>query len=126
MPWKIAIEGVDEFGLAHCSEMEIKKDFDRLSSGEIGFSVEDGKVIMAHLQVVVVQQQCETCVWTKRFCADCGTFRCIKDYSKRAIRTVFGRVEVKNPRLLSCQRCLPFAAHRSFCGNSARIRQHLN
>ena len=83
MQWKITIEGVDELGTAHRAEMEIKKDFDRLNSGEIGFSVEDGKVIMAQLQAIVVRQQCETYVWTKRFCADCETFRCIKDYSKR-------------------------------------------
>ena len=117
MQWKITIEGVDEFGTAHCAEMEIKKDFDRLSSGEIGFSLDDGKVIMAHLQAIVVRQQCETYVWTKRFCADCETFRCIKDYTKRSIRTVFGRVEVKNPRILSCQRCLP-----AFCSASVVLR----
>ena len=29
------------------------------------------------------------------------------DYSKRKIRTVFGCVEVRNPRILNCQRCLP-------------------
>jgi hypothetical protein len=116
MQWKVTIEGVDEFGTAHRSEIEITKDFDRLSFGEIGFSVEDGKVIMAHLQSVIVQQRCETYVWTKRFCADCETFRGIKDYTKRAIRTVFGRVEVKNPRILSCQRCLP-----AFCSASVAM-----
>ena len=60
MQWKITIEGVDELGSAHRAEMEIKKDFDRLDSGEIGFSVEDGKVIMARLQAAVVRQLCET------------------------------------------------------------------
>jgi hypothetical protein len=118
MQWKITIEGVDEFGTAHRAEMEIKKDFDRLSAGEIGFSVEDGKVIMARLESVVVRQQCETYVWTKRFCVDCEIFRCIKDYTKRAIRAVFGRVEVKNPRILSCQRCLP-----AFCSASVVLRE---
>jgi hypothetical protein len=52
---------------------------------------------MAHLQAIVVRQLCETYVWTKRFCVDCETFRCIKDCSKRTVRTVFGRVDVKNP-----------------------------
>ena len=60
MQWKITIEGVDKFGTAHRAEMEIKKDFDRLNMGEIGFPVEDGKVIIAHLQAIVVQQQCDT------------------------------------------------------------------
>jgi hypothetical protein len=42
-----------------------------------------------------------------RFCTDREGFRRIKDYSKRKIRTVFGCVEVRNPRLMNWQRCLP-------------------
>ena len=95
MQWKIVLEGTDEFGSAHRSELTIDKDLERLSAGEIGFSVEDGKAIMAHLQQVVVNQQCEAYVLTSRFCTDCEGFRRIKDYSKRKIRTVFGCVEVQ-------------------------------
>jgi hypothetical protein len=47
---------------AHRSELTIDKDMERLSAGEVGFSVEDGKAIMAHLQQVVVKQQCEAYV----------------------------------------------------------------
>ena len=107
MRWKIVLEGTDEFGSAHRSELTIDKDLERLSAGEIGFSVEDGKTIMAHLQQVVVNQQCEAYVLTSRFCMDCERFRRIKDYGKRKIRTVFGCVEVRNPRIMNCQRCLP-------------------
>ena len=78
MRWKIVLEGTDEFGSAHRSELTIDKDFERLSAGEIGFSVEDGKAIMAHLQQVVVNQQCEAYVLTSRFCTDCEGFRRIK------------------------------------------------
>lgn len=45
MRWKIVLEGTDEFGSAHRSELTIDKDLERLSAGEIGFSVEDGKAI---------------------------------------------------------------------------------
>jgi hypothetical protein len=107
MRWRIVLEGTDEFGLAHRSELTIDKDMERVSAGEIGFSIEDGKTIMAHLQQVVVNQQCEAYVLTSRFCTDCERFRQIKDYGKRKIRTVFGRVEVRNPRIMNCQRCLP-------------------
>ena len=107
MRWKIVLEGTDEFGSAHRPELTIDKDMKRLLAGEIGFSVEDGKAIMAHLQQVVVNQQCEAYVLTSRFCTDCEGFRRIKDYSKRKIRTVFGCVEVRNPRIMDCQRCLP-------------------
>ena len=71
MRWKIVLEGTDEFGSAHRSELTIDKDLERLSAGEIGFSVEDGKAIMAHLQQVVVNQQCEAYVLTRRLCTDC-------------------------------------------------------
>ena len=40
MQWKIVLEGTDEFGSAHRSELTIDKDMERLSAGEIGFSVE--------------------------------------------------------------------------------------
>jgi hypothetical protein len=114
MRWKIVLEGTDEFGSTHRSELEIDKDVERPSAGEIGFSVEDGKAIMAHLQQVVVNQQCEAYVLTSRFCMDCEGFRRVKDYSKRKIRTVFGCIEVRNPRSMNCQRCLPhFCAART-------------
>jgi hypothetical protein len=85
----------------------IDKDLERVSAGEIGFSIEDGKAIMAHLPQVIVKQQCEAYVLTSRFCMDCESFRRVKDYSKRKVRTVFGCVEVRNPRIMNCQCCLP-------------------
>ena len=127
MRWKIVLEGTDEFGSAHRSELTINKDLERVSAGEIGFSVEDGKIIMAHLQQVVVSQQCHAYVLASRFCADCEGFRRIRDYSRRKIRTVFGCVEVRNPRILNCQRGCPiFAPPGQSCAISARIRRRPN
>jgi hypothetical protein len=34
----------------HRAELVITKDFGRLCGGEVGLSIDDGKVIMAHLQ----------------------------------------------------------------------------
>lgn len=107
MQWKIILEGRDEFGSTDRSELTIDKDLTRLSAGEIGFSVEDGKAIMAHLQQTVVKRQCEAYVLINRFCMNCESLRRIKDYSKRKIRTVFGCVEVRSPRIMNCQHCLP-------------------
>jgi hypothetical protein len=68
MRWKIVLEGTDEFGSArHRSELTIDKNLERLSAGEIGFSVEDGKAIMAHLQQVVVNQQWEALRFSEPF-----------------------------------------------------------
>ena len=124
MRWTITIEGTDEFGAAHRSVIALEKDLNSLMAGAVGFSIEDGKTIMAHLQQVVVKQQCEAYVLVRRFCMDCERFRRIKDYSKRKIRTVFGCVEVRNPRILNCQRCVPnfrdaSAVLRDFCPDQA-------
>ncbi len=117
MRWTITIEGTDQFGAAHRSEIALEKDLNSLTAGAVGFSIEDGKAIMAHLQQVIVKQQCEAYVLARRFCMDCERFRRIKDYGKRKIRTVFGCVEVRNPRILNCQRCLPH-----FCDASVVLR----
>ena len=124
MRWKITIEGMDEFGGRDIAEVVIEKEFKRLSKGEIGLSISDGKTIMACLQQLVVKQQCEAYVLTSRYCSDCETFRRIKDSGKRKIRTVFGRVEVSNPRIMNCRRCLPYffdasAVLRDICPDQA-------
>ena len=64
-----------------------------------------------------MKQQCEAYVLTSRYCTDCQTFRRIKDYGKRKIRTVYGPVEVSNPRIMNCRRCVPY-----FCDASAVLR----
>jgi hypothetical protein len=120
MRWTITIEGTDEFDAAHRSDIAPENDLNSLTAGAVGLSIEDGKTIMAHLQQVIVKQQCETYVLVRRFCMDCERFRRIKDYNKRKIRTVFGCVEVRNPRILNCQRCVPYfraasAVLRDFC-----------
>jgi hypothetical protein len=117
MRWKITIEGMDEFGGRDTAEVVIEKEFSRLARGEIGLTLFDGKTIMACLQQLVVRQQCEAYVLTSRYCTDCQMFRRIKDSGKRRIRTVYGRVEVSNPRIMNCQRCLPY-----FCAASAVLR----
>jgi hypothetical protein len=117
MRWKITIEGMDEFHGRVAAEMVIEKEFSRLAKGEIGLTLSDGKAIMACLQQLVVRQQCEAYVLTSRYCADCQTFRRIKDYGKRKIRTIYGRVEVSNPRIMNCHCCLPY-----FCAASAVLR----
>src|ERR1700733_506735 len=83
MPWKIVLEGTDEFGSAHRSELAIDKDMERLSAGEIGWRGHHGSSP-----------------------AD-GRQPAMRGYGKRKIQTVFGRVEVRNPRIMNCQRCLP-------------------
>lgn len=73
--------------------------------GEVGLSVEDGKKIMAALQTAIVSQEAHTYTLFRRICPNCGVLRPVKDYTTRRIRTVFGTVEVRNPRWMLCRNC---------------------
>jgi hypothetical protein len=77
--------------------VQIEKGFERLASGEIGLSIDDGKRIMSALQEVVVKQELATYALARRVCEACERLRPVKDYTMRKIRTVFGTVAVKNP-----------------------------
>lgn len=122
--WTITIEGKNEFGDVCQKELRIGKGWERLFDGDIGLSIEDGKEIMTTLQSVVANHEAETYSLFRRVCPDCHTFRSVKDYTTRRIRTVFGTVEVRNPRWMLCQDCYPgmasaFAALKEICPDRA-------
>ena len=122
--WRITVEGTDAFGEVRRREVRIDKSWDRLFDGEIGLSVEDGKKIMAALQSAVVSQEADAYTLFRRICPDCGVLRPIKDYTTRCIRTVFGAVEVRNPRWMLCRNCHPgvavaFAPLQQICPDRA-------
>ena len=124
--WKITIEGTDAFGEVRRPEIPVDKSWDRLFDGEIGLSVEDGKKIMAALQTAVVTQEADAYTLFRRVCPDCGVLRPVKDYTTRRIRTVFGTVEVRNPRWMLCRDChpglsLPFAPLGDICPDRATL-----
>ena len=56
------------------------------------------------LQNLVMKQELATYALARRVCRDCERLRPVKDYTMRRIRTVFGTVEVKNPRSVLSQR----------------------
>ena len=96
--WTITIEGKNEFSDVCRKAVRIDKSRERLFDGDIDLSIEDGKTIMSALQSAVVAHEAETYSLFRRVCPDCHTFRPVKDYTSRRIRTVFGMVEVRNPR----------------------------
>ena len=62
---------------------------------------------MSSLQSAVVNHEAETYSLVRRIRLDYHTFRPIKDYTARRIRTVFGTVEVRSPRWMLCRDCSP-------------------
>ncbi|WP_095205375.1 hypothetical protein [Mesorhizobium carmichaelinearum] len=122
--WTITIEGKSEFGDVCRREVRVDKSWERLFDGEIGLSIEDGKKIMTALQSAVVNQEVNAYALFRRVCPDCHTFRPVKDYTARRIRTVFGTVEVRNPRWMLCGDCHPgmvvaFAPLKEICPDRA-------
>lgn len=122
--WTITIQGKNEFGDVCRREVRVDKSWERLFDGEVGLSIEAGKKIMAALQGAVVSHEAETYSLFRRVCPDCHTFRPVKDYTTRRIRTVFGTVEVRNPRWVLCPDCHPgmagaFAPLKEICPDRA-------
>jgi hypothetical protein len=66
MEWTVMIEGPDEFGEIQRAQVQIEKGFERLASGEIGLSIDDGKTIMSALQEFVVKQELATYALARR------------------------------------------------------------
>ena len=79
MEWTVTIEGPDEFGEIQRAQVQIEKRFERLASGEIGLSIDDGKRIMSALQEFVVKEELATYALARRVCVSCERLRPVKD-----------------------------------------------
>ena len=79
MEWTVTIEGPDEFGEIQRAQVQIEKGFERLVSGEIGLSIDDGKRIMSALQAFVVKEELATYALARRVCVSCERLRPVKD-----------------------------------------------
>jgi hypothetical protein len=76
--------------------------------GDIGLSLEEAKTLISSIQDEFVAAQAAEIVETARRCV-CGRKLSIKDWKLRRIHTVFGRVYLSSPRVISCS-----------CGGSQR------
>jgi hypothetical protein len=72
----------------------------------LGLTLAEGKTILKDIQQIVVQQQISTGLAPLRFCPDCGQLRRSKGHHDLSVRTVFGCLTVKSPRLHHCE-CSP-------------------
>jgi hypothetical protein len=77
-----------------------------LTPTTLGFTLAEGKAILKGLQAVVVQQQLTAYLETQRPCAHCGHVQRSKGSHTTQVRTVFGTISVKSPRLYQCP-CQP-------------------
>jgi len=69
----------------------------------IGLTLEEGKNLLAALQVHLVQAQAEDHCRHRRRCQRCGAQRPLKDQRSRRLVSLFGTVEVRAPRISPCR-----------------------
>jgi hypothetical protein len=68
----------------------------------LGLTLAEGKALLKDIQQIVVQQQISSGLAPCRPCPDCGQSRRSKGYHDLSLRTVFGHLTVKSPRLHHC------------------------
>src|SRR5271156_3834061 len=69
----------------------------------IGLTLEEGKHLLAALQVHLVQAQAKDHCRRRRRCQRCGAQRPLKDQRSRRLVSLFGTVKVRAPRFAPCR-----------------------
>ena len=67
-----------------------------------GLTLAEGKQILKQVQQVIVDEQVQTCMAQCRQCAICGESLSHKGHHQIKLRTVFGKLQIKSPRLRRC------------------------
>ena len=80
----------------------LSRPFRRTQPQRFGLFLEDAKTILAQLQNAILLDQIEEVSEASRICPDCDEVRAIHDYRSRMLDTVFGRFQVKAPRICRC------------------------
>jgi transposase len=83
-----------------------------LKPATLGLTLAEGKAILKDIQEIVIQRQAAIYLATFRQCPDCGNPRTGKGYHDLSVRTVFGYLKVKCPRLHHCG-CRPHESKTS-------------
>jgi hypothetical protein len=68
----------------------------------LGLTLAEGKMILRDLQQIVVESQVSSLLLPKRSCPECGEPRCSKGNHTLLLRSVFGQLTVKSPRVHHC------------------------
>src|SRR6266446_9952027 len=105
MIYKIQVVTIGEDGCQETLEIACVERTD-LKPETLGLTLAEGKMILNDLQQIVVGRQVSSSLLLKQACPDCGQPRCTKGNHTLLVRTVFGQIRVKSPRLYHCA-CRP-------------------
>ncbi|BCG05653.1 hypothetical protein PPGU19_102210 (plasmid) [Paraburkholderia sp. PGU19] len=72
------------------------------SIAELGLSLAEGRSLLAKVQIELVSKQVRRWLAGQTHCESCGAALRHKDSRSTVLRTVYGKVTLKSPRLWSC------------------------
>ena len=100
MTFRVEVVCLHDGGEQRCSVVEIERA--ELALETLGMSVAEGKAILHGVQDFIVAQQVTEDLNGKRVCTACGQRYHSKEAGTHTVKTVFGEVEVPNPRWERC------------------------
>jgi hypothetical protein len=103
MKWRVILELVGPDGVVGVHEIGGRAAVAEYAPRMIGLTLEEGKQLLAGLQVHLVQAQAEDHSRHRRRCQRCGAQRPLKDQRSRRLMSLFGTVTVRAPRFTPCR-----------------------
>ena len=103
MEIRITVETTFEDGNTQAGDIgRLCRAPDKLGSESLGLHLAKAKNFLKPLQEAVLQGQTDEALNARRVCGDCGNLRPIHDDRGRILDTLYGRFQVKSPRLRQC------------------------
>ncbi len=103
MDVRIIVETTFENGTTKRRRLgRLSRPFRRTQPEGFGMWLQDAKTVLEQLQNAILLDQIEEISEASRICPDCDGVRAIHDYRSRVLNTLFGRFQVKAPRIRRC------------------------
>src|SRR5215472_13283094 len=119
--FRLQLVVVNASGHEHVQEVA-RIERDEVAMETLGLTLAEGKLILKRIQEGVVQEQIQDALLRRRHCPECGKARHGKGHHDVTIRTLFGNIELKSPRLEHC-RCQPHV-EKTFSPLQAILPEH--
>jgi hypothetical protein len=100
MKFRVEVVCLHDGGEQRCSVAEVERA--ELALETLGMSIAEGKAMLHGVQDFMAAQQVNEDLNRKRACPNCGQRYRSKDAGTHTVKTVFGAVEVPNPRWERC------------------------
>jgi hypothetical protein len=103
MDVRIIVETTFENGTTNTLSLgRLSRPFGSTQPEGFGLLLEDAKSMLWQLQKAILLDQIKEISEASRVCPDCSKIRAIHDYRPRVLDTLFGRFQVKAPRIRRC------------------------